>query len=80
MKYYTQFLVYNTNGDVSEAVGSDGVFILDGRCGRNTMIEDSRTHMRMLKRINKYYIGFRIMKGTRFDNSTLVHEEINGNK
>jgi len=76
MKYYTQFLVHDLAGKVIEAMGSDGVFILDGRCGRDTMIQDSRKQMRKLKKVKPHYIGFALMKGDRFDNSTVVYTEL----
>ncbi|MHC4270614.1 MAG: hypothetical protein ACYSTS_19460 [Planctomycetota bacterium] len=74
MRYYVQFLQKNLSNNIAEACGSDGVFILDGRNCLNTMIIDAHERMKKLKKVQPYYIGFRIMKGSRFDNSTMIRE------
>lgn len=75
MKYHTQFLTRNRLGYISESLGSDGVFILDGRCGRDTMIQDSRNQLRRMRKIHPQYIGFVIKKGERLDQARIVYRE-----
>ena len=67
MKYYTQFY---TDENI-EALGSDGVFILDGRNAIRTMILDSIARAYQLANVKRFH-GFEIMKGERFDNSVSV--------
>ena len=45
-----------------ELLGSDGVYILDGRNSIDTMIEDSLLRIERLKRVHEI-IGFEIRKG-----------------
>lgn len=75
MKYHTQFLTRNNLGDVNEAMGSDGVFILDGRNGRDTMIQDSRAQLRRMRWVHPNYIGFLIKKGNSFREARVVYRE-----
>ena len=75
MKYYTQFLETRTSRFDKklmeftscepyciESLGSDGIFILDGRNNLETMIRDSVTRMKKLSKLHDY-TGFKIMKG-----------------
>ena len=64
MKYYIQFYT----GENNEALGSDGVFILDGRNSTYNMINDGRDRAWQLRNIKKFY-GFKIMRGERFKDS-----------
>ncbi len=65
MKYHVQFLAVGLYGELGEACGSDGVFILDGRNKLDTMIEDAHKRMQELSKVRSF-IGFRIYKGQRF--------------
>ena len=77
MKVYAQFLTININGKLSETLGSDGVFILDGRNNINTWKVDAMVRMNQLSNVQPNYIGYRIYKGNRFsDNNTMIYEWI----
>ena len=77
MRYYVQFLQLNTKGIIDTALGSDGVFILDGRNSLSIMVDDAFNRMYKLRLIHPHYIGFRIYKGTRFDDSNpIVYEYV----
>jgi hypothetical protein len=65
MKVYAQYLTKDLNGNIVEAMGSDSVFILDGRNKPDTMINDSLIRMNQLRNIHPDYIGFRIYQGER---------------
>ena len=69
MRYYTQFLTRDLAGNIVEAIASDGVFILDGRNSLDNMINDSYEHMTSLSIVQPRYMGFMIMRGSRFDDS-----------
>ena len=76
MKYYTQFLELQDKKLV-ESIGSDSVFILDGRNNLQTMNIDSMLRMHKLRHVHNYYVGYRIYKGTRFsDNNEIMKEWI----
>lgn len=87
MKYYTQFQTNSSgqtfkDGKIIEvakfpidALGSDGVFILDGRNSLSIMISDSKNRMQKLEKLHNF-IGFKIMKGERFSNSREVYNSI----
>lgn len=53
-----------------ELLGSDGVYILDGRNSINTMIKDSVLRIDKLKRVHEI-VGFEIRKGNLKDYSVL---------
>jgi fructosamine-3-kinase len=72
MKHYTQFLDF-FNGKIQEPCGSDSVFILDGRNTLETMIQDSKDRLEKMKNVHPTLIGFKVMKGERFDNSVSVY-------
>ena len=77
MKYYTQFLVkYTPDGKIQELLGSDGVFILDGRNSLGMMCKDSIAWADKLKNVQPNIVGFKIMKGRRFTESQEVHRWI----
>jgi hypothetical protein len=75
MKYYAQFYKMSSgyvpkssppifNDALSrpvQAVGSDSVFILDGRNHLRTMIADSLYRMTMLNKCRSILVGFKIM-------------------
>ena len=74
MKYHVQFLttsVVNKN-IVVEALGSDAVFILDGRNNLTTMIEDAKLRMKQLASVQNY-VGFVIKQGARFGYCKAIH-------
>lgn len=57
-----------------ELLGSDGVYILDGRNTIDTMIEDSILRIEKLKRVHEI-IGFEIRKGN-LNNYRVVHKSM----
>jgi hypothetical protein len=63
MKAYVQYLTKDTNGDVADALGSDGVFILDGRNKLRTWRIDADKRLHKLRNVQPGYIGYKIMKG-----------------
>lgn len=73
MKYYVQFLQVR-NEKIYEILGSEGVFILDGRNNLLTMKVDAIERALLLKNIHKIS-GWRIMKGT-FRASVCIYEFI----
>ena len=87
MKYYVQFLTLSSgqkfsNGKIItvdkfpiEAMGSDSVFILDGRNSLNTMKIDAKKRIEQLKNIHSF-IGFKIMKGERFTESKEIYKQL----
>ena len=79
MKYHVQFLQESITceNEVVEALGSDGVFILDGRNSLATMIQDAADRMYQLRNIHKY-VGYIIKKGERFGNCTCVYAHVKG--
>ena len=58
MKYFAKFTEKGIEG-----LGSDSVFVLDGRCNIHQMILDATKQMLRLKAIKPNYDGFKIMKG-----------------
>ncbi len=76
MRYYTQFLIPDADGKPQELLGSDGVFILDGRNSLGGMCKDSIERASQLKNVQPHIIGFKIMKGKRFTESDEIHRWI----
>jgi hypothetical protein len=64
---YTQFLELNENGKLQAALGSDGVYILDGRNTIETMHKDAMKRFHKMKKFHKNYVGFKIQKSSRLD-------------
>jgi hypothetical protein len=77
MKAYVQFLELDLKGSTVEALGSDGVFILDGRKSLDTMTTDAHKRFRQMNKHLHNYVGWRIMKGERFDASYSAREWLN---
>lgn len=75
MKYFVQFKTHNLNGEVSDALGSDGVFILDGRNNTEIMKSDAEHRMYMLRNVQPGYIGYEIRYGE-FGYSRLIHSSL----
>ena len=75
MKAYAQFLVVNSN-ILMEAMGSDGVFILDGRNNLKTMKIDAMLRMNKLQAVRPNLVGYKIYKSERFDNKNLQFQWI----
>ena len=73
MKDYTQFLVTNNN-ILMEAMGSDGVCILDGRNNLQTMKIDAMLRMNKLQVVRPNLVGYRVYKSERFDNKNLLYQ------
>jgi hypothetical protein len=72
MKYFVQFLHIREN-ELHENLGSDGVFILDGRNNLNTMKCDAQERMFKLRNVSKID-GYRIMEGERFTNAQMKYQ------
>jgi hypothetical protein len=75
MHTHVQFLEKNLNGDIRDACGSDGVFILDGRNNLPTFIYDARNRAKQLSRVS-HFVGFSIRCGARLDNCREIYREI----
>ena len=84
MRYYAQLLekdlkfnhnnmTWTDTGELREAMGTDSVFILDGRNNILTMIEDSNKRLEQMNDFKNIYKGFRIMNGSRFDDSKVIY-------
>ena len=77
MVYHAHFLELNLANRVVEALGTDAVFILDGRNTLDNMILDTiKQYHRMNKNLHSY-CGWRIKEGTRFDDSKTITGEKN---
>lgn len=78
MKYHVQFLDKDLKGNTVDAMGSDGVFILDGRNTLETMMNDAVDRKHQLRIVHKY-VGWSIRQGDRLDNATEIarYEELN---
>ncbi len=65
MKVYVQFLTVGTNNEIVDAMGSSGVFILDGRNNLQTQIVDAMKQFNRLNNsvLNLGFVGFQIQKG-----------------
>ena len=88
MKYYAQFKVLHNKAwskeqgklvDVipylRDKIGSDGVYVLDGRNNLCTMIVDC--HDRVAKLRNLFQVdGFDICKGEKFSTSVIVYQSL----
>ena len=74
MKYYVQFYRASDPTSKTEILGSDGVYILDGRNSLPTMIEDAKKRINQIKNIHSDIIAFTIHKGERFSNSQLIYD------
>jgi len=56
-----------------DAIGSDGVYILDGRNSLNTMIQDAKDRAKLINLLC-HFTGFKIVRGSRFsDNNTVLY-------
>jgi DNA repair exonuclease SbcCD ATPase subunit len=91
MKAYCQFQVLSTGyvpnsippqfkEDLKKPIdklGSDGVYILDGRNSLNTMINDSIKRLNKINR-NNHIVSFKIVKAERFsDNGRVIYQHKN---
>ena len=73
MKYYVQFTHVRKN-EMKRNLGSDGVFILDGRNSLDTMKVDAMIRMNQLRNV-ACIDGYRIIKADRFtDEGTVIYE------
>jgi hypothetical protein len=87
MKYFVQFLTLSSGQTFKdgkminvekfpiEAMGSDGVYILDGRNSLETMKDDAKNRIEKLKNVQSY-LGFKIMRGERFTNCKEVYNSM----
>jgi len=76
VRRYVQFL-YLQDGELQEACGSDGVFILDGRDRMSTSRIDAYLRMDLLKKVHPEYCGYRIYNGSRFGEGDRVAQWVN---
>jgi len=75
MKCYVQF-THVRNNKVVDNLGSDGVYILDGRNRLNTMKCDAIMQMHKLRKVANID-GYKIIKAERFtDEGSLIYEWI----
>jgi len=74
MKYYVQFYRALDSNSKTEMLGSDSVFILDGRNSLPTMIEDAKRRIHQLKNIHDDIVAFTINKGERFSESHIIYD------
>ena len=73
VKYYVQF-THVRNNKIVDNLGSDGVFILDGRNKLETMKYDALLQMLRLNKVANID-GYRIIKAERFtDEGLLIYE------
>ena len=70
MKAYVQFTIKD-----QDLLGSDGVFVLDGRCKLQTWIDTAIQRATWLKPVQPHIDGIKIMVGNRFDNSRCIHSQ-----
>lgn len=75
MKVYAQFLTTDLKGKLIEAIGSSGVYILDGRNNILTQKNDAMVRMHQLRFLHPEYVGYRIYKGERFANDNKLLAE-----
>lgn len=81
MKAYVQFLTLDTKNGVCDLLGSDGVFILDGRNKVRTWIEDAHIQRDRLKNVQPDIVGYKIILASDFrSKGTCVHEKWNQGK
>ena len=74
MKYYLQFLTASVDETkVIELLGSEGVFVLDGRWNEHSMRCAAQEQMHRLRHLHKID-GYRIMKGNKFSNGVCIYE------
>ena len=67
MKYYIQFYTRLLNGEIYEAIASDGVCPLDGRLSLENMSLVGYEQAHSLRNVQKF-VGFKIMGGDRLYN------------
>jgi hypothetical protein len=76
MKYYVQFLTTNAEETgLIELLGSEGVFVLDGRFNERSMRCAAQERMHKLRHLHSIS-GYRIMKGNKFSNGVCIYEWI----
>ena len=73
-KYFVQFGVLTSRG-FEDGIGSDSVFILDGRNKLNTMLDDAINRYIKIKRVQPQFNAFQIRKGT-FQNFINLTNEV----
>ena len=76
---YVQFYQkesYNSN-KIVESIGSDSIFILDGRFSIYNMIETSKKRYEYIKNCNSNIVAFAIFKGNSLFNSYQITNIIN---
>ena len=65
MKYYIQFYTRLLNGEIDEAIASDGVMPLDGRLSLDNMINAGFEQAYSLRNVQRH-CGFKVMIGSSF--------------
>jgi len=75
MKYYVQF-THIRNNEIVDNLGSNGVFILDGRNTIETMQCDALLRMNELRKVANID-GYKIVRARRFtDKGTIIYQWI----
>ncbi len=76
MKYFVQFKTTDLAGNLIDAAGSDGIFVLDGRNDLGTMVQDVYDRIEKLRFVKKYKF-FEIHKGD-LRNSRIIYTNYKG--
>lgn len=71
-KYFAQFYKLDLAGNISEALGSDSVYNLDGRLSCKSMALEAVQRNGRLRHLNKGYTGFSIRYGTYSHNRVVL--------
>ena len=81
MKVYVQFLTLDTQGEVCDLLGTDGVFVLDGRFKLRTWIFDALAQIERLKNVQPDIVGYKIVMADSFRNDgNCIHKWTNNLK
>lgn len=73
MKYFVRYQERKLNGKIDSALGSDSVFILDGRNKLETMVNDAWQNWIRKKSVTSF-CGFKIFKSPCFDESNCIYD------
>ena len=63
MKYFAQFKHYDSNQELTDALGSDSVFKLDGRKTLENKVNDAYERLNVLSNTHPTWKYFEIRKG-----------------
>lgn len=72
---YVQFYKVDLSGNISAALGSDGVMVLDGRWGTDRIHSEAYSQAQRLNTcLNKALVGYKVWQGRSFSDSHPVTE------